>query len=113
MQLRRRIQRLGPYSSLFLVAAPVAIVEPLKLAAVLVLGKGHWLGGTAVMLFAYATSAFVIERLFRIVKPKLLTLSWFEWCWTKFVSIRNKIGHKLRNPPLRGAQRRHISPPAI
>ena len=52
------------------------------------------------MLFAYATSAFLIERLFRIVKPKLLTLSWFEWYWTKFVSIRDKIGHKLRNPPL-------------
>ena len=97
MQLRRRIQRLGPYPSLFLLAAPLAIVELLKLAAVLVLGKGHWLAGTVVMLSAYATSVFLIERLFRIVKPKLLTLSWFEWAWTMFVTIRDKIWRRLRN----------------
>jgi hypothetical protein len=89
----------GPYPSLFLLAAPLAIVELLKLAAVFVLGKGHWLAGTAVMLSAYATSAFLIERLFRIVKPKLLTLSWFEWTWTKFVAIRDKIGRRLWNRP--------------
>ncbi len=108
MQLRRRIQRLGPYPSLFLVGAPVATVEPLKLVAVLVLGKGHWLAGTTVMLCAYAASALLIERLFRIVKPKLLTLSWFEWSWTKFVTIRNMIGHRLRNRPLRDTPSRLI-----
>lgn len=97
MQLLRRIRRLGPYPSLFLIAAPLAIVEPLKLAAVVVLGKGHWLAGTTVMLCAYAISAFLIERLFRIVKPKLLTLSWFKWGWMKFVTIRNRIGRRLWN----------------
>ena len=99
MQFRRRIQRLGPYPSLFLLAAPLAIVELLKLAAVFVLGEGHWLAGIAVMLSAYATSAFLVERLFRIVKPKLLTLSWFEWTWTKFVAIRDKFGRRLWNRP--------------
>jgi len=57
MQLRRRIQRLGPYPLLFLMAAPLAIVELLKLAAVVVLGKGHWLAGTTVMLCAYSYCA--------------------------------------------------------
>lgn len=102
MQLRRRIRRLGPYPSLFVLAAPLAIVEVLKLVAVLVLGKGHWLAGTAVMLCAYAISAFLIERLFKVVKPKLLTLSWFEWAWTKFVTICDMIGHRLGKRPLRG-----------
>ena len=45
MSLRRTIEELGPYPSLFLLALPIATVEPLKLAAVAVVGKGHWLTG--------------------------------------------------------------------
>ena len=38
--VRRRIQRLGPYPSLALLVVPVALVEPLKLIALLVAGCG-------------------------------------------------------------------------
>ena len=53
-RLRRRIQQLGPYPSLLLLIAPLAIVEPAKLLALLVAGKGHWLSGTAMIVLAYA-----------------------------------------------------------
>ena len=43
---RRFVQRLGPYQSLFLLGVPVAVVEPLKIVAVGIAGKGHWLAGT-------------------------------------------------------------------
>ena len=46
--MRRFLERLPPYSSLVVVAVPLAIVEPLKLAAVLVAGDGDWLTGTFV-----------------------------------------------------------------
>jgi hypothetical protein len=39
MSLKRRIENLGPYQSLFLWAVPTATVEPLKLVAVAVGGK--------------------------------------------------------------------------
>jgi hypothetical protein len=32
-----------------------------------------------------------VERFFRIVKPKLMTLSWFARLWTKFTALRCKI----------------------
>jgi hypothetical protein len=89
--LRRSIERLPPYPSLLLLAVPLAIVEPLKLAAVFVLGDGHWITGGLVMICAYAMSLFVTHRLFIIVKPKLLTLPWFAASWEKFMALRGKV----------------------
>ena len=42
--IRRRIQKLGPYQSLILILLPLLLVEPLKLVALVIAGKGHWLG---------------------------------------------------------------------
>ena len=88
--VRRYIERLGPRPSLFLLAVPLAIIEPLKLVAVLIFGSGHWLTGTLVMLGSYAAGLFFVERLFKVVKPKLLTLPWFALTWTWFVAVRDK-----------------------
>ncbi len=71
---RRQIQRLGPYASLVLVLLPALLVEPLKIVALCIAGEGHWLTGTAMIVAAYATSLLVVERLFEMVKPKLMTL---------------------------------------
>jgi hypothetical protein len=88
--LRRAIERLGPYQSLALIAVPACLVEPLKLVAVAVAGDGHWITGTAMIVAAYAVSLLVIERLFVIVKPKLLKLRWFArfWCWLIILRYR-------------------------
>lgn len=82
------IEKLGPYQSLVALAIPVSVVEPLKLAAVAIAGEGHWIAGTIVIACAYAASLFFVERLFRIVKPKLLMLPWFAWLWKRFVALR-------------------------
>ena len=87
-RIRHRIERLGPYQSLVLLAVPTSIVEPLKLVAVAIAGEGHWITGTVVIIAAYCTSVFAIERLFAIVKPKLLTLNWFARLWTWLVGLR-------------------------
>ena len=85
---RRAIESLGPYQSMLLLSVPLCVVEPLKLVAVAVAGKGHWITGTGMIIVAYAASIFVVERLFLIVKPKLLKLGWFAWGWTRFVALR-------------------------
>jgi hypothetical protein len=87
---RRRIQRLGPYPSLLLVAVPLAVVEPLKVAIVFFAGSGHWITGTIAMVCAYAISLFVTHWLFRIVRPKLLRLPWFAAFWTWLISLRRR-----------------------
>lgn len=89
--VRRGIERLSPYQSLALMAVPVTLIEPLKLVAVAVAGEGHWITGTAMIIAAYLGSLLVVERLFRIVKPKLLMLPWFVKLWAKVLMIRDKV----------------------
>jgi len=90
-RLARRIRNLGPYQSLFLLLVPVSVIEPLKVAALAVAGKGHWITGTAMVIAAYVASILLVERLFKLVKPKLLTLPWFAATWDWFVAIRGRI----------------------
>src|SRR3954452_23409593 len=85
------IESLGPYQSFFLLAVPVCRVEPMKLVAVAVAGHGHWITGTGMIVAAYAASLLVIERLFVIVKPKLLMLPWFASIWRRFVALSAKV----------------------
>jgi hypothetical protein len=88
---RRRIQGFGPYQSLALIAVPLLVVEPLKLLALVVAGEGHWLSGSLVVLGAYVASLFFVERLFRIVKPKLMCLPWFSGFWSRAVTMRSRL----------------------
>jgi hypothetical protein len=87
----RCIERLGPYQSLSILAVPLAIVEPLKLVALFVVGGGHFIAGVLVMICAYAGSLFITERLFAVLKPKLLILPWFAFAWQCFVTVRDKL----------------------
>ncbi|MBP1294273.1 hypothetical protein [Bradyrhizobium elkanii] len=75
---------------MFLLALPAATVEPLKFAAVALVGKGHWLTGMAMVTACYAFSLLVVERLFAIVKPRLLTIRWFAKLWEGYVSVRTR-----------------------
>jgi hypothetical protein len=97
--LRRFVQKLGPYQSLALLLIPVSIVEPLKLGAVAVAGSGHWITGAGIIIVAYAASLLVVERIFRLVKPKLLTIPWFTRFWVWFVSLRRKTLSFFRSEP--------------
>lgn len=89
--LRRYIERLGAYESLALLAIPTGLVEPLKIFAVAIAGAGHWVAGTLTIVCAYAVSLLLVERLFEIVKPKLLTLPWFARLWSWFASRRERV----------------------
>jgi hypothetical protein len=89
-RVRRGLQKISPYLSLVLLLIPLLLVEPLKLVALVVVGKGHWLTGTGMLVVAYAASLLVVERLFRVVKPKLMMMDWFAKSWAGFVALRNK-----------------------
>ena len=56
----------------------MCLIEPLQIVALFVAGGGHWLSSTAMIVGAYAVSLLIIERLFRAVKPKLMTLRWCQ-----------------------------------
>jgi hypothetical protein len=78
--------RTGP---LLILAIPTSLVEPLKLIAVAVAGEGHWIASTFVIIAAYGL--LFVERLFRIVRPKLLTCPWFARLWNWVLLVRGKV----------------------
>ena len=88
--IRRRIQKLGPYQSFIVILLPFLLVEPLKLVALVIAGKGHWLSGTGMIIAAYAASLLCVERLFRALKPKLLMINWFAKGWAWFTAVKGK-----------------------
>ena len=94
--ISRSLKNLTPYQSLLVLGVPLAIIEPFKLIAVVVAGDGHFIAGVLVMICAYGCSLFVTERLFTIVKPKLLTLPWFAFAWRWFATVRDKLVYWLR-----------------
>jgi hypothetical protein len=95
---RRGLQQISPYLSLLLLLVPLLLVEPLKVVALIIAGKGHWLTGTAMLVAAYAASLLVIERLFRVLKPKIMTMGWFNRLWTGFVALRERLWRRLARP---------------
>ena len=108
--LRAAIERLGPYRSLILLLVPASIVEPLKLAAVAIAGDGHWITGSVVIVAAYAASLLVVERLFRIVKPKLLMLPWFARSWSCFAVLYGKVFNRSKTAAAARARFRRREP---
>ena len=100
---RRKIQLLGPYKSLALLFIPLLIVEPLKIAGLAFAGLGHWVGGACMIVGAYAAGLLVVDRLYRVVKSKLLTMKWFAALAATWVAGRRRadawIGSSLPNEP--------------
>lgn len=91
LSARRHIRQLGPYQSLALMLLPIMLVEPLKIVALFVAGHGHWLTGTGMLIAAYAISLVVVERLFKVVKFKLMTMNWFTGLWRWLTAIRDRM----------------------
>ena len=89
--LRVGIENLGPYPSLILLLVPVLIVEPLKIVALAIIDAGRPGLGIVVLLVAQGLSLLVVERLFEVVKPKVLTLRWFAVSWAWFTSLRDRL----------------------
>jgi hypothetical protein len=91
MTIRHYIRKLHPFICLVLLAVPTAIAEPLKLVGLVGLEKGHWLGGIAILIGGYLLSLFLVDRIFRIVQPRLLALPWFASVRAKFLDYRSSL----------------------
>lgn len=77
--VRRKIQQFGPYKSLAVLLVPLLFVEPIKMTGVAFVGFGHWAGGACMIVGAYAAGVLFVDRLYRVVKSKIYTISWCAW----------------------------------
>jgi hypothetical protein len=96
MTIRHSIRKLHPYICLILLAVPMGVAEPLKMAGLVGLEKGHWLGGAGIIVAGYLLSLFLVNRIFRIVLPRLLALPWFMSIRTRVLEYRSSLFSRSR-----------------
>ncbi|KAA0593535.1 hypothetical protein J2848_000635 [Azospirillum lipoferum] len=98
----RWVAGLGPYPSLVLVLVPLALLEPAKPVGAWLFATGRPMTGAAVIVGAELVKITLVERLFHIAKPKLLTIGWFVW---GYVRVTAWLTWLKDAPPLRTARR--------
>src|SRR3954464_8903381 len=76
-RLEALIAGLPPYPTLALFLIPMAIIWPIKLYALYLIGLGHVGQGMAAFVVAKVVGVGLAERLFAISRDKLLSIGWF------------------------------------
>ena len=77
IRLQDIVAALPAYAILVLLLVPLAIAEPAKIYALLLMGEGHFASGIATMSMAYLVSLVVCERIYAAGREKLRTITWF------------------------------------
>ncbi|MCA3262571.1 MAG: hypothetical protein ING44_11570 [Telmatospirillum sp.] len=87
----RLIAALPPYGALCVLAVPMLVLEPVKLAALWWIASGRLLAGAAVLAAAKIAGMAVILRLHAIAEPKLLSIPWYRSIHDRVLSWRRRI----------------------
>ena len=81
------VRRLPPYAALALFALPTAMLLPVKLGALWLIGQGQVVAGAVVIVVAKLVGTAVVARLFTLTRPALMRLDWFAAMhghWTRW-----------------------------
>lgn len=85
--LERLILPLDARLVLLFFAVPIAALLPVKLAALWLIGTGHWLLGAGVLLLAKTAGTAFSARLYVVAEPKLMTIPAFAWARRHVVAL--------------------------
>jgi hypothetical protein len=73
------IATLGPYQTLAIFLIPVLILEPIKPLSAVIMASGHVVVGVMALVLAEVLKVVIVERIFHIARPKLMTIRSFAW----------------------------------
>ncbi|MGO4675979.1 hypothetical protein AB4Z40_24040 [Bosea sp. 2YAB26] len=94
------IARMPRFAILALLAAPFAVVEPLKLVSLIVIARGHVISGLIMLGLAYLASFVIVERIYNAGRKKLLTISWFARGMAVITDLRARTLDWVRRSPI-------------
>ncbi len=77
----------SPLQALLVFLIPLALVMPLNLIALFLLTHGGVVEGIALEVVAKLLGTLLIARIFNLVRPALLTFSWFAKLYTTIMSL--------------------------
>jgi hypothetical protein len=90
-RVERAIAGLPPYAILAVLAVPFAVVEPLKIAGLVLIGVGQVKSGVAILVVAHAGSFLLVERIYSAGRVKLMTIGWFARLMAGLARIRDVV----------------------
>jgi len=76
-----------PYILLMLVLTPWIALEPLKIFGLAMIWNGRLLRGIIILTLGEVTKLVLVERIFHHVKPELMKVPGFEWCYQRALRV--------------------------
>jgi hypothetical protein len=92
----RLVARLPPYAILTCLIVPFALAEPLKLIALVWIGKGKLATGTVTLGAAYLASFLLVDRIYQAGRERLLSIGWFATIMSRLFAIREAVLGPIR-----------------
>jgi hypothetical protein len=89
--LESRIRALPPYAALAVFLLPSLMLLPVKLLALWLIGNGHVVLGTAVIVAAKIAGTAVVARLFTLTQPALMRLGWFARLYGRWTAWKEAL----------------------
>jgi hypothetical protein len=90
---------LPPYGALFTFVAPSILILPIKFWAVWFGTHGRYAMALATLIVGKVLATAIVARLYRILRPTLVTLRWFAWADTHFFYWRDRAYAFVRSLP--------------
>jgi hypothetical protein len=98
-QLEAAVGRTSPRVALSLFLLPVLGLLPVKLAAVLLISRGHAVLGLMVILLAKLLGTALAARLFSLTRNQLMQVHWFAHAYQLFMQFKSYIHDRLVASP--------------
>lgn len=95
-QIERLILRLPPWAAVLAFGIPVLLLVPVKLLAILLLGKGHVAAGLSLVLIAKIAGTALAARLFQLTEPALMQLGWFSRFYPPWKAWKDRMLRQVR-----------------
>jgi hypothetical protein len=94
-QMEAVVSRASPPVALSLFLLPVLGLLPVKLAAVLLISRGHAVSGLLVILLAKLLGTAVAARLFSLTRNQLMRVGWFARAYQLFMRFKRYVYERL------------------
>ncbi|NWK79610.1 hypothetical protein [Aquitalea sp. LB_tupeE] len=98
-RLESAVARAAPAVALSLFLLPVLGLLPVKLAAVLLISRGHAVLGLLVILLAKLLGTAVAARLFTLTRNQLMRVQWFARAYQLFIQFKSYVHDRLAASP--------------
>ena len=98
-QLEAWLVTLPSLGALCTFVAPSILILPMKLAALWFIAHGKYATAFTVLIVGKLLATAILARLYRILRPTLMTIGWFAWADTRFFYWRDKIYAFVKSLP--------------